>query len=214
MEAMKKLNITVEAINDALPQTQCGLCTYDGCKPYAEAIVNDGDAINRCPPGGVRGLKKLASLTEQDPTPFIEEMKKEEKPRMIAVIREDECIGCVKCIKACPVDAIIGSAKTMHTVITNECNGCELCIEPCPVDCIDMIEIGKVEDLSENEAYKKAKHYRKRYEFREERLERIKTERRKKHLKAKVTSTNGSSLNITEKKKLIAEAIARSKAKK
>lgn len=129
----------VEQINDILPQTQCGQCGYPGCKPYAEAIAN-GDAINKCPPGGEAGVKALADLLGREVIPLDEE-RGEEKPPRVAYIREDECIGCTKCIQACPVDAILGAPKLMHTVIIDECTGCDLCVEPCPVDCIDMIEI-------------------------------------------------------------------------
>ncbi|WP_417446710.1 electron transport complex subunit RsxB [Kangiella sp.] len=129
----------VEQINEVLPQTQCGQCGYPGCKPYAEAIAN-GDAINKCPPGGEAGVKALADLLGREVIPLDEECG-EEKPPRIAYIREDECIGCTKCIQACPVDAILGAPKLMHTVIVDECTGCDLCVEPCPVDCIDMLEI-------------------------------------------------------------------------
>lgn len=129
----------VEQINDILPQTQCGQCGYPGCKPYAEAIAN-GDAINKCPPGGEAGVKALADLLGREVIPLDEERGEEQPPR-VAYIREDECIGCTKCIQACPVDAILGAPKLMHTVIIDECTGCDLCVEPCPVDCIDMLEI-------------------------------------------------------------------------
>lgn len=129
---------SIEDIDKILPQTQCGLCGYNGCKPYATAIINDQAPINLCPPGGKEGLTQLADLTGQDATPFLATMK--QTSPTLAVIREDECIGCRKCINVCPVDAIIGAAKFMHTVIQDECTGCNLCVEPCPVDCIDLIE--------------------------------------------------------------------------
>ncbi|ACV26362.1 MAG: electron transport complex subunit RsxB [Kangiella sp.] len=129
----------VDQINEVLPQTQCGQCGYPGCKPYAEAIAN-GDAINKCPPGGEAGVKALADLLGREVIPLDEERGEEQPPR-VAYIREDECIGCTKCIQACPVDAILGAPKLMHTVIIDECTGCDLCVEPCPVDCIDMLEI-------------------------------------------------------------------------
>ncbi|MBT0584805.1 electron transport complex subunit RsxB [Alteromonas oceanisediminis] len=129
----------VEQIDSILPQTQCGQCGYPGCKPYAEAIAN-GDDINKCPPGGEATIKQLAELMGVEPKPLdaahgVEDVKK------VAFIREDECIGCTKCIQACPVDAILGAAKQMHTVIVDECTGCDLCVEPCPVDCIDMVPL-------------------------------------------------------------------------
>lgn len=129
----------VEQIDAVLPQTQCGQCGYPGCKPYAEAIA-DGDDINKCPPGGEATIKKLADLMGVEPKP-LDAAHGEEDVKKVAFIREDECIGCTKCIQACPVDAILGAAKHMHTVITDECTGCDLCVDPCPVDCIDMVPI-------------------------------------------------------------------------
>jgi electron transport complex protein RnfB len=130
----------VEQIDNLLPQTQCGQCGYPGCRPYAEAISN-GDAINKCPPGGQTTVNDLANLLGVEAPELDESHGTETEKRIVAVIREDECIGCTKCIQACPVDAILGAAKQMHTVIADECTGCDLCVEPCPVDCIDMIEI-------------------------------------------------------------------------
>ena len=128
----------VERIDRLLPQTQCGQCGYPGCKPYAEAIAA-GDKINKCPPGGEATIQALAELLDMEPEPL--DAVEGEKPQMVAYIREAECIGCTKCIQACPVDAILGAAKQMHTVIVSECTGCDLCVEPCPVDCIDMIPV-------------------------------------------------------------------------
>lgn len=126
----------VEAL---LPQTQCGQCSYPGCRPYAEAIAN-GEAINKCPPGGESTIHALADLLDVEAVPLDEEHG-EENVKTVAFIREAECIGCTKCIQACPVDAILGAAKQMHTVIASECTGCDLCVEPCPVDCIDMLPV-------------------------------------------------------------------------
>lgn len=133
-------NPIVDQINDALPQTQCGQCGYPGCKPYAEAISN-GEKINKCPPGGESTIHVLADLLGVEPEPLDAEHGAEKDLPTVAVIREDECIGCTKCIQACPVDAILGAAKQMHTVIASECTGCDLCVEPCPVDCIDMVPV-------------------------------------------------------------------------
>lgn len=130
-------NPIVEQINAILPQTQCGQCGHPGCRPYAEAIANEGEAINKCPPGGQAGVQALADLLDVEAIPLDEEHG-EESVKQVAYIREDECIGCTKCIQACPVDAILGAAKHMHTVIVSECTGCDLCVEPCPVDCIEM----------------------------------------------------------------------------
>lgn len=132
-------NPIVEQINALLPQTQCGQCGYPGCKPYAEAIAG-GDKINKCPPGGQTTVQALAQLLDVEAEPL--DAEGGEKPVQVAVIREDECIGCTKCLQACPVDAIVGAAKQMHTVLRDECTGCDLCVEPCPVDCIDMVPVG------------------------------------------------------------------------
>ncbi len=129
----------VDQIDKILPQTQCGQCSFAGCRPYAEAIAAGEVDINRCPPGGESTIQALADLLDVEPKPLDEDCGVE-KPKMLAVIDEDRCIGCTLCIQACPVDAILGAAKHMHTVIANECTGCELCVEPCPVDCIDMVE--------------------------------------------------------------------------
>ncbi|MDY7220163.1 electron transport complex subunit RsxB [Denitrificimonas sp. JX-1] len=131
-------NPIAEQINAILPQTQCGQCGYPGCKPYAEAIAA-GDKINKCPPGGESTIQALAELLDVEPEPL--DAVEGEKIEVVAFIREAECIGCTKCIQACPVDAILGAARQMHTVIASECTGCDLCVEPCPVDCIDMLPV-------------------------------------------------------------------------
>lgn len=129
----------VEQLDQLLPQTQCGQCGYPGCKPYAEAIAN-GDEINKCPPGGDATIKLIADLMGVEAV-SLDAAHGEEDVKKVAYIREDECIGCTKCIQACPVDAIVGASKVMHTVIVDECTGCDLCVEPCPVDCIDMVPL-------------------------------------------------------------------------
>lgn len=131
----------VDQIDAILPQTQCGQCGFAGCRPYATAIANEEADINQCPPGGETTILALADLLGKDPKPLSEEHGVE-KPKMVAIIDEQICIGCTLCIQACPVDAILGAAKLMHTVIEDECTGCELCLPPCPVDCIDMVEVG------------------------------------------------------------------------
>ena len=133
-------NPIADQVNDLLPQTQCGQCGYPGCRPYAEAIAN-GESINKCPPGGESTIIAIADLLGVEPEPLDAEHGIEKDVPMVAFIREDECIGCTKCIQACPVDAIVGAAKQMHTVISDECTGCDLCVEPCPVDCIDMVPV-------------------------------------------------------------------------
>ena len=128
-----------DQIDKLLPQTQCGQCGHPGCRPYANAIANGEDDINRCAPGGEATIIALADLLGRDPVPMDEDIG--EKAPSVALIIEKECIGCTLCIQACPVDAIVGAAKLMHTVIVDECTGCDLCVEPCPVDCIDMVEV-------------------------------------------------------------------------
>lgn len=128
----------IDRIDALLPQTQCGLCKTDGCRPYAEAIAN-GTAINHCVPGGEPTIAALAELLQVPALPLDPDYGVTPVHRLVAFIREDECIGCTKCIQACPVDAIVGAAKLMHTVLVEECTGCNLCVPPCPVDCIDLV---------------------------------------------------------------------------
>lgn len=132
-------NPLVDQIDAILPQTQCGQCTFAGCKPYAEAMAKGEAPINQCPPGGQETIVLLAELLDTEVLELNEEHGEHNEVPLVAIIREDICIGCTLCIQACPVDAILGSAKHMHTVIADECTGCELCLPPCPVDCIDMI---------------------------------------------------------------------------
>jgi electron transport complex protein RnfB len=126
-----------QRIDALLPQTQCTKCGYDGCMPYAEAIAHDGEAINRCPPGGQPGIQALAALLGVAELPLNTECGVHQ-PLLVAVIDESHCIGCTLCIQACPVDAIVGANKLMHTVLPDLCTGCDLCVAPCPVDCIAM----------------------------------------------------------------------------
>jgi len=130
----------VERIDALLPQTQCGQCTYAGCRPYAEAIAAGEADINQCPPGGESTIQALADLLGQDPKPLNPEHG-EHQEKTVVVIDEEVCIGCTLCIQACPVDAILGAPKLMHTVITGECTGCNLCIPPCPVECIAIVPV-------------------------------------------------------------------------
>jgi electron transport complex protein RnfB len=127
-----------DRIDAILPQTQCEQCGYHGCRPYAEAIAQGQAAINLCPPGGNAGIQKLAALLNKPPL-ALDPTHGVEKPRTLAVIVEADCIGCTKCIQACPVDAIVGAAKLMHSVIVDDCTGCELCVPACPVDCIELV---------------------------------------------------------------------------
>ena len=127
----------VERLDRILPQTQCGQCGYAGCRPYAEAMARGEADIDRCPPGGDAGARGLAKLLGVEASPY-DRSRGEHKPSLVAVIVEADCIGCTKCIQACPVDAIIGASKLMHVVIDDLCTGCELCVPACPVDCIVM----------------------------------------------------------------------------
>ena len=131
-----------DQINAILPQTQCGQCGFAGCRPYAEAIAAGEVDINQCPPGGEAGIRALADLLGRDVVPLNAEHG-EHKEKTVATIDEELCIGCTLCIQACPVDAILGAAKQMHTVVQPECTGCELCVAPCPVDCIRMVPLGQ-----------------------------------------------------------------------
>ncbi|UXY17311.1 electron transport complex subunit RsxB [Chitiniphilus purpureus] len=135
-------NPLVDRIDALLPQTQCAQCGYPGCRPYAEAIAAGEAQINQCPPGGDEGIRRLAGLLGQEFIP-LNRAHGEAKPKRLAVIDERVCIGCTLCIQACPVDAIVGAARQMHTVIASECTGCELCVAPCPVDCIEMVAPGE-----------------------------------------------------------------------
>lgn len=168
----------IQRIDALLPQTQCGKCGHPGCKPYAEGIAK-GEAINKCPPGGQETIAGLAQLLH---LPVLDlDTSRGEAPAQIAYIREAECIGCTKCIQACPVDAIVGAAKLMHTVITDECTGCDLCVAPCPVDCIEMRALADVlpivgglagTDDERRERDLKRDRARRRFEQRNARLQR------------------------------------------
>jgi electron transport complex protein RnfB len=127
----------VDQVDGLLPQTQCGQCGFAGCRPYAQAIAAGEADINRCPPGGETTMLALADLLGRDPIP-LEDTVAAAKPKAVAWIDERECIGCTLCLQACPVDAILGAPKRMHTIIASECTGCELCLPPCPVECIHM----------------------------------------------------------------------------
>lgn len=139
---------SVEDIDALLPQTQCTRCGFEGCRPYAQAIAAGTAEINQCPPGGTSTIMALAALLSREALP-LNPANGIEGPDLIAVIDEDRCIGCVKCLPPCPVDAIVGARRQMHTVVASLCTGCELCIAPCPVDCISMIPRSTLADASE-----------------------------------------------------------------
>jgi electron transport complex protein RnfB len=133
----------VDRIEALLPQTQCTKCGFAGCRPYARALAEQTTEINRCPPGGAAGISRLADMLNR-PARALDQECGEEKPRASALIDESRCIGCTLCIQACPVDAIVGAAKQMHTVLVNQCTGCELCLPACPVDCIAIIPLDEL----------------------------------------------------------------------
>ena len=157
-----------DAIDALLPQTQCTRCGYPTCHAYADAIARDEADIDRCPPGGADGVAALAHLLGRAPKPLDPAHGSEEAPT-VASIDEDICIGCTKCIQACPVDAIVGAAKRMHTVIAGECTGCGLCLPPCPVDCIVLVAVAG-EPLAREQVLERAGHARARFVARNARL--------------------------------------------
>jgi electron transport complex protein RnfB len=189
----------IDEINNLLPQTQCGQCGFKGCRPYAEAIAAGTADINQCPPGGDEGIEHLAALLGVQPKPLNPQFGVH-KPKQVAFIIENTCIGCVKCITACPVDAIVGAAKFMHTVIADECTGCELCVAPCPVDCIVMQAI-EIPLLAEQKKAK-AHHAKRRYENRQIRLQKLADEKqarlnKQKAALAQLKASTNANLNTT-----------------
>lgn len=154
-----------DRIDALLPQTQCTKCGYQGCRPYAEAIAADTAAIDQCPPGGTAGIVRLSGLTGRPIIP-LDPARGVEHPLRVAVIDESLCIGCTLCIRACPVDAIVGAVRRMHTVIDDWCNGCDLCVAPCPMDCIAMVPVEPARVWSDEDA----RNSRARYLARRRRL--------------------------------------------
>lgn len=213
----------VARIDAALPQTQCTKCGYDGCKPYANAIASGEADINQCPPGGDEGIHKLAHLLNRPWKP-LNPQNGIEKPLALAFIDEAVCIGCTLCIKACPVDAIIGAAKQMHTVLAAHCTGCDLCVAPCPVDCITMEVLQDPQELRRRHDEKQAFSdlSRERFEFRNMRLERDRREKAERlaarGLAAVPATEPGTDATpgavLDPKKALIAAAMARAKAQR
>jgi len=172
---MPHVQPTVDEIDALLPQTQCTRCGYPDCRSYAQAIAQGDSEINRCPPGGAEGVARLAALTRRPVLP-LDESCGHEGPRMLAVIDEDWCIGCTLCIKACPVDAIVGANKRMHTVVDPLCTGCELCIPVCPVDCISLVDATPGHTGWQAWSATQADEARERYAFHRLRVERDKRE--------------------------------------
>lgn len=224
----------IQHIDALLPQTQCGKCGHPGCKPYAQGIAN-GEAINKCPPGGEETIAQLAQLLAVSVLPL--DAERGSAPAQVAFIREAECIGCTKCIQACPVDAIVGAAKLMHTVIIDECTGCDLCVAPCPVDCIDMHPLPLVQtslpavipvvgDLTLDNQQQRARlhkrnHARQRFESRNRRLQREQERRQAERLARTQKSASTSTLTPVKadgdealKKARIAVAMSRAQLNK
>ncbi|MDI5936374.1 electron transport complex subunit RsxB [Halomonas kalidii] len=188
----------IDAIDAELPQTQCGKCGHPGCRPYAEAIAA-GEPINRCPPGGDATVRRLAEVTGREPAP----LERPAQEPLVAWIREAECIGCTKCIQACPVDAILGAAKRMHTVLATECTGCELCVAPCPVDCIDLLPhpdwvAADTEARRRDYLAARAERGRQRFEARNRRLERQAREKRLERQRRLIRQTSRASRGASD----------------
>jgi Na+-translocating ferredoxin:NAD+ oxidoreductase subunit B len=199
--------VSVKAIDALLPQTQCGECGFNGCLPYAEALAQGKATIDRCPPGGVATIKALGDLLAIETRPYLSVEIKTRLPAL-AQIREAECIGCTKCIQACPVDAIIGSGKLMHAVIATECTGCGLCVEPCPVDCIELVTIPEP-------VYEKG-HARQRFNEKRARLLREKQEKQQAYQEKRelVNKSTDAILDIKAKQEYIRQALVRVQTRK
>lgn len=215
--------IDADRIDDLLPQTQCTQCGFDGCRPYAEAIARGEADINRCPPGGAAGIVRLASLLDRVPTP-LDPACGVERPERVAVIDEIACIGCTLCLQACPVDAIVGAGKRMHTVILDECTGCDRCLPPCPVDCIEMLTVADARAAGFQVAEKpasawqaRARRARARHESRVARLAREKSEREARLVakaERKLESLPAADPDGERKRAVIEAAIARARARR
>ena len=209
-----------QQVNDLLPQTQCTRCGFPDCAAYAQAIAQDQAPINRCPPGGEDGVRRLAALTEQEVLP-LDPACGQEGPLRLAVIDETWCIGCTLCIKACPVDCIVGASKLMHTVIESQCTGCELCLPACPVDCIDMRPSGSATGWGAWSA-SQAQAARERYEFHQFRVARHtreNDERLASKAQAKLADLAAASRHtdpqvLAQKRAVIEAALERARAKK
>ena len=198
-----------DLIDAVLPQTQCTRCGYPSCRDYAVAIAGDEALINRCPPGGDETIEILAELLGVSPL-AMDQSCGASGPLKVAFIDEQWCIGCTICIQACPVDAIVGAAKLMHTVLASECTGCELCVQPCPTDCIEMLPVTHhplTEDLSVSWTPARAGIAKRRFYARQTRLARLKEER-----STRIKRTSLRHASVAAKKLAIAQAVARVRA--
>lgn len=205
---MQDKNKLIKKIDAILPQTQCSQCGYDGCKPYATAIVKGQADIDQCPPGGDIGVAAIAAILNIAPTP-LNTVYGHPKPPAVAIIDEEQCIGCTLCIRACPVDAIIGAAKCMHTVLSDLCTGCERCIAPCPVDCISMVPIPIP---SPEEQQKMANGARQRYQLRQLRLAHQQQQKQQVISAQAETKTTAAVLAADKKQAAIQAAMQRARA--
>jgi len=211
-----------DQIEDLLPQTQCTKCGYPACRPYAEAIARGEADINQCPPGGMEGVARLSALTGRPVIP-INPANGIERPRPVAFIDEALCIGCTLCIQACPVDAILGAAKQMHTILPSLCTGCDLCVAPCPVDCISMSPVTGDRTGWDAWSQQQADAARARHDFRSERLQREKDENdarlaakaveKMRAVTAEQTNTAEELAEKERKRAIIAAAIERARQK-
>ena len=206
---LSSLLAMADRIDDILPQTQCGKCGYPGCRPYAEAIANQEADINKCPPGGEQGIRELASLLGVAFKPFGADVVL--KPPAVAFIDENLCIGCTLCLQACPVDAISGASKLMHTIIAPLCTGCELCVAPCPVDCIGMLPLPQ-QILTRDEKHAAANAARERYRFRLGRIERDKRKKGERLAQKEQAAAKPVAAPKTDAQALIQAALERAKA--
>lgn len=199
----------VEKIDAVLPQTQCQQCGFSGCKPYADAIVSGDAEINQCPPGDVEGIQKIADILGIEFKP-LNTRHGVPKPKTVALVDESSCIGCTFCLQSCPVDAIVGAPKQMHTIVTAECTGCELCVAPCPVDCISMIPDTIYERMqaSEVEQAKKdaADLARLRHAYRLKRLAQGQNIRQRPDSKSSVSTSEPAVTTPEARKKQIVQA--------
>ena len=219
MDASKTL---ADQIEDLLPQTQCTKCGFDGCRPYAEAIAGGAADINQCPPGGMEGVARLAALTGRKVIP-INPANGVERPRPVAFIDEALCIGCTLCIQACPVDAILGANKQMHTILPSLCTGCDLCVAPCPVDCISMMPVTGERTGWAAWSQEQADAARERHDYRKLRLERERAENdarlaakrdaKMKEVTVEATNTPEELAEKERKRAIIAAAMERARLK-